>query len=82
MSDVTYQKNINIKTVVLGFLMNSLFNIKLQCLAKVFISFKHFHILSCCKRKLKCILLRFYAIDQHKVEHNCVKWKENYVFQA
>ena len=43
----------------------------LQCLEKVFIPLKLFHILSRYKHKLKCILLGFHVIDQHKVVHNC-----------
>ena len=46
-------------------------HILIQCLEKVFIPLEIFHILSCYNHKLKCILLGFYVIDQHKVAHNC-----------
>ena len=43
----------------------------LQCLEKVFIPLELFHILPPYNHKVKCFLLRFYVIDQHKVAHNC-----------
>ena len=43
----------------------------LQCLEKVCIPLENVHILSRCNQKRKFILLGFYVMDQHKVEHNC-----------
>lgn len=40
-----------------------------QCLALVISPRGLLHILSCYNHKLKCILLGFYVMDQHKIVH-------------
>ena len=51
----------------------------IQCLEKVFIPLELSHIFSCYTHKLKCILLGFYVLHQHKVAGNCEAKRKLYM---